>query len=83
MIWTLKVKLIFGLYAEESWEGTLEIDSTSTLDELHHVIQYAVGFDNDHLYEFYVSGQQEAVNASGMMTKMKKYTPGQSKAFFH
>ena len=55
MIWTLKIKLVFGLYAKDRWEGTLEIDSSSTLDELHGAIQDAVDFDNDHLYEFYVS----------------------------
>ena len=55
MIWTLKIKLLFGLYAEDSWEGTLEIDGASTLDDLHNAIQRAVDFDNDHLYEFYIS----------------------------
>ncbi len=55
MIWTLKIKLLLGLYAKNKWEGLLEIDSSSTLDELHIAIQNAVGFDNDHLYEFYIS----------------------------
>jgi hypothetical protein len=31
MIWILKVELLFGAYAEEVWEGTIEIDSLSTL----------------------------------------------------
>lgn len=55
MIYTLKIKLVFGLYAEDRWEGILEIDSSSTLDELHEAIQNVVKFDNDHLYEFYIS----------------------------
>lgn len=55
MIWTLKIKLVFGIYAEEEWEGTLKIDSSSTLEELHDAIQDAVDFDNDHLYEFYIA----------------------------
>jgi len=55
MIWTLKIKLVFGIYAEEEWEGTLEIDGSSTLEELHNAIQEAVDFDSDHLYEFYVA----------------------------
>jgi hypothetical protein len=60
MIWTLNIDLIFGLYAEESWQGTFEIDSSSTLDELHHAIQMALNFDDDHLYEFYVARTQRS-----------------------
>ena len=55
MIWTLKVDLQFGLYAESDWGATIEIDSESTLEELHLAIQAAVGFANDHMYEFYVA----------------------------
>ena len=35
MILTLKVKLIFGLYAESDWEGIFEINAASTCDKLH------------------------------------------------
>jgi hypothetical protein len=55
MIYALRIKLIFGLYIEDEWEGILEIDSSSTLNDLHEAIQNAVEFYNDHLYEFYVS----------------------------
>jgi len=55
MIWTLKVELLFGTYAEEEWDGLIEIESSSTLEELHFAIIDAVNFENDHLYEFYVS----------------------------
>ncbi|WP_157735962.1 IS1096 element passenger TnpR family protein [Granulosicoccus antarcticus] len=55
MIFTLKVTLLGGMYAESECIRTIEIDSSSTLDDLHLVILDAVGFDNDHLYEFYVS----------------------------
>lgn len=55
MIWAFKIKLLFGAYAEGDWEAIVEIDSTSTLEDLHLAIQDAVGFDNDHLYEFYIS----------------------------
>ena len=55
MIWTIKIQLLFGLYAEEKWESTVEVDSTSTLEDIHYVIQSAVEFDNDHMYEFYTS----------------------------
>ncbi len=55
MIWTLKIELLFGYYAEDEWAVTVEVDSTSTLEGLHFVIQDAVDFYNDHLYEFYIS----------------------------
>lgn len=55
MIWTFKIELLFGLYAKDEWLTTVEIDSASTLETLHFAIQAAVGFDNDHLYEFYIS----------------------------
>jgi len=55
MIRILKVELLFGTYAEGAWDGLIEIESSSTLEELHFAIIDAVNFENDHLYEFYVS----------------------------
>lgn len=55
MIWTLQLKLVRGLYAEGPWEATIALDAASTLEDLHHIIQRAVDFDNDHLYEFYLA----------------------------
>ena len=53
MIFALKVRLVSGAYATSKWEGVIEIDPSSTLEELHFAIQSAVSFDNDHLYEFF------------------------------
>jgi hypothetical protein len=55
MIWTFKIELLLGYYAEEEWICVIEIDCSSTLEDLHFIIQDAVGFDNDHLYEFYIA----------------------------
>ena len=55
MILALKIKLLFGAYAEDDWEGTVEINSSATLENLHFAIQDALDFDNDHLYEFYIA----------------------------
>jgi len=54
VIWTLEIKL-FQYDNENNWKVSVEIDSMSTLEDVHYLIQYAVDFDNDHLYEFYVS----------------------------
>ncbi len=64
MIWTLRTKLARD---DTGWSTDIEIDSTSTLDELHFAIQEAVDFDNDHLYAFYIarnerSGGQELMD---------------------
>ena len=55
MILTLKVTLLYGPYATEKWEGTLEVDSESLLQELHAAIQGTLNFDDDHLYEFFIA----------------------------
>ena len=53
MILALKIVLISGAYATGKWEGIIEIDSSSLLEDLHFAIQSALDFDNDHLYEFF------------------------------
>lgn len=54
-IWTLKIKLVFGVYAQGPWQATIEIDSSATLEDLHLAIQSAVAFSDDHMYMFYVA----------------------------
>jgi len=54
MIWTLKIKLLSGRWVEKDWEATIVLDASSTLADLHPLIQQAVGCDNDHLYGFYM-----------------------------
>jgi len=58
MVWTLEIKV----YAREDWKAVIEIDSKSTLEELHFIIQDAVEFDNDHMYEFYISRTERSQN---------------------
>ena len=55
MIWTLQIKLLSGRWADKPWAATVALDASSTLDDLHHIIQQAVDFDNDHLYGFFVA----------------------------
>ncbi|PAJ70877.1 hypothetical protein CJF42_25950 [Pseudoalteromonas sp. NBT06-2] len=52
MIETLKIKLLDGMHANTDWECMLEIPVDHSLDELHQAILNAVGFENDHLFEF-------------------------------
>jgi hypothetical protein len=54
-IWTLKTKLVSGIYAEGPWEVTIEINSSAMLEDLHLAIQSAVRFSDDHMYMFYVA----------------------------
>lgn len=39
----------------DNWSADIEIESDTTLDALHFAIQSAVGFDNDHMYEFFIA----------------------------
>ena len=55
MILTLTVTLPSGAYATGKWQGVIEIHSSSSLEALHFAIQDALGFDNDHLYEFFIA----------------------------
>lgn len=55
MITTLKVILLYGAYYQNEWSANIEIDESSTLEQLHCAILKAVNFENDHLYYFYIS----------------------------
>lgn len=55
MIETLKIKLLDGMHAQNEWECALEIPIDYSLDELHQAILCAIGFDNDHMYEFCIA----------------------------
>ncbi|WP_019865908.1 IS1096 element passenger TnpR family protein [Methylovulum miyakonense] len=66
MIWTFKIKLAFTPFTEQSWAAEIEIDSSATLEELHLAIQDAVEFENDHLYEFYISKTESSYHPSAI-----------------
>ncbi len=55
MIITLKTTLIRGMYCKGDWSANIELDESSTLEDLHHAIQDAVDFENDHLFCFFLS----------------------------
>jgi hypothetical protein len=53
MIWTLRIACVRGRYQEGEWIRCVELDSTSTLLDLHDLIQEVIRFDRDHLFEFF------------------------------
>lgn len=55
MIITLKITLIRGVCYTGDWAANIELEESSTLEDLHYAIQEAVDFENDHLYSFFVS----------------------------
>ena len=55
MIWALQIKLLSGRGAKQDWTATIALDGSSTLEDLHHIIQQAVDFDDDHLYGFFAA----------------------------
>ena len=58
MIWTLRIECVWGWHFEKECIRIIEIDSESSLYDLHSAIQDAVGFDKDHLFEF-TAGRNE------------------------
>lgn len=50
-IYTLTICL--PLYPKHDWERKIEISGDTSLHGLHLYIQKIIGFDNDHLYEFF------------------------------
>jgi len=66
MIWTFKIKLASTPFTDLPWAADIEIDSSATLEDLHLAIQDAVEFDNDHLYEFYISKTESSYRPSAI-----------------
>ncbi len=54
MIITLTIECVWGLYLREEWKRVMEVDSRSSLCDLHLAIQDAINFDDDHLFDFYI-----------------------------
>ena len=53
-IYTLMIELVRGM-SPNAWNRSVEISADTSLDDLHLCIQEVVGFDDDHLYKFYVA----------------------------
>jgi hypothetical protein len=53
------------LWGTEVWRHLL-VERDTTLDQLHYVLQRAIGWENDHMHEFVVGGRSfGAVNPMG------------------
>lgn len=59
MIYTIKIKLPEPMEGNH-WECVMEVDGDTNLEDLHLIIQDAVEFDNDHMYEFYIAKTDRA-----------------------
>ena len=53
MIWIIKIECEWGIYLEEECSRTIEVYDTTTLYDLHLIIQKVMKFGNDHLFEFF------------------------------
>jgi hypothetical protein len=54
MIWTMRIECVTGRYLTDDWIRVVEMDSGSTLFDLHLLILREIGFDHDHLFEFFM-----------------------------
>ncbi|WP_158972653.1 hypothetical protein [Paraglaciecola sp. L3A3] len=59
MINTIKIKLP-DPREQNYWECIIEVDGDTSLEDLHFIIQGAVEFDNDHMYEFFIAKTERA-----------------------
>ncbi|WP_111978177.1 IS1096 element passenger TnpR family protein [Algibacillus agarilyticus] len=57
MIIKLQIELLAGLHAKEEWSCTFEIEEATSLADLHNEIQKAVRFNDDHLFDFFISSK--------------------------
>ena len=53
-LYTLTIELESGRYASSEWKRVIEVPEDLDLFDLHLFIQKIIGFDNDHLFEFFV-----------------------------
>jgi len=53
MIVTLRVECVWGMHLTEECVRAIEMDDAASLLDLHAAIQESVGFDYDHLFEFF------------------------------
>ena len=74
MIETLKIKLLDGMHAQNEWECALEIPIDHSLDELHQAILSAIGFDNDHMYEFCIANSYYSKSSERISCNDEKVT---------
>ena len=51
---TLDIRLSGWRGTRRKWHRAIEVSETTSLYALHHAIQDAIGFDDYHMYEFYV-----------------------------
>jgi len=74
MIETLKIKLLDGMHAQNEWECALEIPIDHSLDELHQAFLSAIGFDNDHMYEFCIANSYYSKSSERISCNDEKVT---------
>jgi hypothetical protein len=68
-IFTLEISFP-GNESDDPWSRVIEVKESFTLRQLHKYIQKLVGFDDDHLYEFYIGKNPR--NKSGSVPKNAK-----------
>ena len=73
MILTLKIKCVWGLYLKEPCIRVIEMDERSSLVDLHNAIQDALGFDQDHLFNFFVANSASRAARRQWLTQAESW----------
>lgn len=77
MIHTIRIKCVGGMHWQHPFERTVEIESDTTLDELHDLTQILTDFDDDHCYDFFVGKSPHDVRNS--LSRDEDYEPASRK----
>ena len=64
------------------WEATVEIPDICSLFNFHLFIQHIIGFDNNHLFEFYRAEMKKTVKSHFQTTLAIQIMEETTKAFF-
>ena len=54
-IYTITVTCVCGISLESECVRVIEVESSISLEDLHFEILHSVGFDDDHLYDFFLA----------------------------
>jgi Plasmid pRiA4b ORF-3-like protein len=60
-IYNITVTCVFGISLKTECVRVIEVESSFSLEDLHFEILHSVGFDDDHLYDFFLANSPRGV----------------------
>ena len=73
MILTLTVECVYGAYRKDVCIRVIEIDETACLYNLHEAIQDAIGFGQDHPFQFFLANRASPFGRREWLTEKEEW----------